>query len=34
MSVPADNNISIKEFNKINKFKDLETEIEKNYVTF
>ena len=29
MSVPTDNNISVKEYDKISKFKDLEIEIEK-----
>ena len=29
MSVLIDNNISVKEYNKISKYKDLETEIEK-----
>ena len=27
--MPTDNNISVKEYNKIRKYKDLETEIEK-----
>ena len=31
MSVPTDNNITVKEFNKINKFKDQEIEIEKTH---
>ena len=30
MSAPTDNNISVKEYNKIIKYIDLETEIEKN----
>ena len=29
MSVPTDNNISVNEYNKITKYKDLEIEIEK-----
>ena len=29
MSVPTDNNISVKEYNKVNKYKDLEIEIDK-----
>ena len=29
MLVPTDNNISVKEYNKISKYKDLEKEIEK-----
>ena len=29
MSVPNDNNLSVKEYNKISKYKDLEIEIEK-----
>ena len=31
MSVPTDNNISVKEYNEISKYKDLEIEIEKNW---
>ena len=30
MSVPTDNNISVKEYNEISKYKDLEMETEKN----
>ena len=30
MSVPADYNISVKEYHKISKYKDMEIEIEKN----
>ena len=29
MSIPTDNNISVKEYNKISQYKDLEIEIEK-----
>ena len=29
MSIPTDNNISIKEYNKISKYRELEIEIEK-----
>ena len=29
MSIPTDKNISVKEFDKLNKYKDLEIEIEK-----
>ena len=29
-SVPTENNRAVKEYNKISKYKDLETEIEKN----
>ena len=29
MSVPTDNNISVKEYNEISNYKDQETEIEK-----
>ena len=29
MSVPTDNNISIKEYNRISRYKDLKVEIEK-----
>ena len=30
MSVPSDNNISVKEYNEISEYKDLEIETEKN----
>ena len=30
MLVPTDNNISVKEYNKISKYKDMKIEIEKN----
>ena len=33
MKEPTDNNISVKEWNKISKYKDLEIEIEKNVST-
>ena len=32
MSVPTDNNVSVKKYNKISKYKDLKIEIEKNVV--
>ena len=32
MSVPTDNNISVEEYNKITKHKDLEIEIEKMWL--
>ena len=30
MSLPKDNNISVKEYNKIGKYKDIEIKFEKN----